>query len=379
VCVAVRYPQRIQKMGRAMVRPVLVALPVIATLLAYPVWMLAAGPQHSTARTYPVENPYTNDLLSFFVPGPLQHVSLGMRALGDSLMSGPYATRFGPLLIGSNPDEFGGYIGVLVLVLVGVLVWRARRSSRMQLASALFLVAAVLSLGPYLIIDARSTHLPLPFLLLAHIPLVEDVLPARFSLEVIGCLAAMIAFGLDDMHNHRPRPKWLTSRIFAGALVGALVVTQLPQWPYSTKQGSTLPTALRTTFPASDPVTITFPYLTYTFPQPMEWQMDSGYAFRLLGGYAHTPNGTDPSPMSPPGLQRFLTWQGFIGNHGPPLPVGPALVSITRTTLSKYGVGMVIVYRSESGSGPVIKLFNEALGPPNFSTGQFSMWANWHK
>lgn len=379
VCVAVRYPQRIQKMGRAMVRPVLVALPVIAALLAYPAWMLVAGPQHSTARAYPVENPYTNDLLSFFVPGPLQHVSLGMRALGDSLMAGPYATRFGPLLIGSNPDEFGGYIGALVLVLVGVLVWRARRSSRMQLASALFLVAAVLSLGPYLIIDARSTHLPLPFLPLAHIPLVEDVLPARFSLEVIGCLAAMIAFGLDDMHNHRPRPKWLTSRVFAGAPVGALVVTQLPQWPYSTKQGSTMPTALRTTIPASDPVTITFPYLTYAFLQPMEWQMDSGYAFRLLGGYAHTPNGTGPSLMSPPGLQRFLTWQAFIGNHGPPLPLGPALVSVTRTTLSKYDVGMVIVYRSESGSGPVIKLFNEALGPPNFSTGQFSMWANWHK
>ena len=106
-----------------------------------------------------------------------------------------------------------------------------------------------------------STHLPLPFLLLAHLPLVGVVLPSRFSLEVFVCLAAVIAFGLDDMHHHRPRPKWLTSRVFAGALVAALVVTQLPQWPYSTKQESTLPTALRTAIPAGDPVTITYPYL----------------------------------------------------------------------------------------------------------------------
>ena len=77
-----------------MVRPALVALPVIAALLAYPVWMLTAGPQHSTTLAYPVENPYTNDLLSFFVPGPLQMVSFGMRSLGYRLMAGPNPVKF---------------------------------------------------------------------------------------------------------------------------------------------------------------------------------------------------------------------------------------------------------------------------------------------
>ena len=42
--------------------------------------------------------------------------------------------------------------------------------------------------------------------------------PSRFSLEVFGCLAAMIAFGLDDMHRRRPKPKFLTSRVFAVTL-----------------------------------------------------------------------------------------------------------------------------------------------------------------
>ncbi len=380
VCTALRYPSRIQEMGRAMIRPLLIAVPVLVALLAYPVWMLVAGPQHSTARTYSVQNPYRNDLLDFFVPGPLQHVSFGLRSLGNRLMAGPNPVRFGSFLGGSNPDEFDAYIGVLVLALAGFLVWRSRRTPRVQLASVLLLVAAVLSLGPYLVVDARATHLPLPFLLLAHIPLVENVLPSRFSLEVFGFLAAIIAFGLDDMHRRRPRPTWLTSRVFAGALVAAFVVTQLPQWPYSTKQDSSLPATLRAAIPAGDPVTITFPYPTYGFTQPMEWQMDSGYPFRLLGGYAHVkgPNGgsvTAPSLMSPPGLQRFITAQAFLPLYGPPPPLGPALVSVTRATLSKYDVSMVIVDRSDYGSGPVMKLFIEALGQPNISSGGFSLWS----
>ncbi|MGH9079291.1 MAG: hypothetical protein ACRDYE_04270 [Acidimicrobiales bacterium] len=412
VCVALRYPRRIQALGRAMVQPVVVALPVIAALLAYPVWMLVAGPQHATTPASPVQNPYRNDLLSFFVPGPLQKVSLGMGSLGNRLMAGPNPGSFFGVSVGSNPAEFDGYVGVVVLALAGFLVWRSRRSPRMQLASVLFLVAAVLSLGSYLVIDARPTHIPLPFFLLAHVPLVGVVLPSRFSLEVFMCLAAMIAFGLDDMHHHLPRPQWLTSRVFAGALVAALVVAQLPQWPYSTKpvltlwpittkQESALPTALRAAIPAGDPVTITYPYLRAFTPQPMEWQMDSGYTFRLLGGYAHVRNAngdfvTDPSVMSPPGLQHFLEIQAIVGVETQAIvgalrlrladdsriasrPLSPGLVSTTLTALSNYDVGMVIVDRSAVGSGPVIKLFDEALGRPEISAGQFSMWANWHK
>jgi hypothetical protein len=399
VCVALRHPQGIQEMGRAMARPVLVALPVIAALLAYPVWMLVAGPQHTTGSVNAAENPFNNDLLSFLVPGPLQKLSLGMRSLGNHLMVGPHPIEVFGIPVGGNAVEFDAYIGVLVLAFAGFLVWRSRRSPRMQLASVLFLVGGLLSLGPYLVIDARSTHIPLPSLVLAHIPLVQNILPSRFSLEVFGCLAAVIAFGLDDMQHDRPRPTWLTSRVYAAALLVALVVTQLPVWPYSseqilekwpisTMQETSLPAALRTAVPAGDPVTITYPYLDDLTPQPMEWQMDSGYPFRLLGGYAHVrgANGesvTAPTVLSPPGLQTFLvgqaTWCGAASAAGR-LPlrcirVSPELVPITRTTLYKYDVGMVIVDRSARGSRAVTTLFQTALGPPTISTGQFSMWS----
>jgi hypothetical protein len=381
VCVALRYPRRISEFARAMGRPLLVAVPLVVALLAYPVWMLTAGPQHATSAANPVLNPYHNDLLDFFVPGPLQHLSFGMRSLGNHLMLGQFPAGY--VSTASNPVEFNGFIGVAVLALSGFLVWRSRRSPRMQLVALLFLGTAVLSLGPYLVVDARATDLQLPFLALTHLPFVENVLPVRFSLEMFGCLAAIVAFGLDDMQRVRPRPTWLTSPVLAGAFLVALVVTQLPQWPNFTPEPvSTLPTALRAAIPAGDPVAITYPYsTTFVVPtdQPMGWQMQSGYPFRLLGGYAHVTdrhgdNLIVPPIMSPSGLQEFLT--GF-NLYGRPVTLSPKLVATTLATVSKYDIRLVIVDRSEPGSGPIVKLFNEALGPPTVSSGQFSLWANW--
>jgi hypothetical protein len=83
--------------------------------------------------------------------------------------------------------------------------------------------------------------------------------------------------------------------------------------------------------------------------------------------------------MNPPGLQQFLAGQSGLSPYGAPLPVSPELVSLTRTTLSKYDIRLVIVDRSESGSGPVMKLFDDALGPPEVTSDQFSLWAHWHQ
>ena len=82
--------------------------------------------------------------------------------------------------------------------------------------------------------------------------------------------------------------------------------------------------------------------------------------------------------MSPPNLQQFLAGQDPPSSYGVPLPVSPGLVSATRTAILRYNVRLVIVDRSEAGSGAVMKMFNDALGPPKVSAGQFSLWADWH-
>ena len=133
---------------------------------------------------------------------------------------------------------------------------------------------------------------------------------------------------------------------------------------------------------------ITYPYNTLLTVQPMLWQAEDGFDFRLLGGYAYHPDSSGhallwPNIMSPPGLQEFLagsTSPGPAEIHyfGPELPVSPKLVATTRTALSDYHVRLVIVDRSMNGSGPVVELFKDALGPPILSAGRFSLWADWH-
>ena len=215
------------------------------------------------------------------------------------------------------------------------------------------------------------------------------------------CLAAMIAFGLDDMRATRVRDHQHTSRrqpriqergaiIVTGVALVVLVATQLPQWPYVKPLAPVLPTSIRRVIPAGDPVAITYPYADGSLvTQPLLWQADDGYRFRLTGGYSFHP---DPSgggwdytdPMSPFGLQRFLFIQQNSCSPENPfrvpggcgtIPLTPDLVATARTTLSKYDVRLVIVDRSTVGSGPVMKLFSEALGPPKLSSGHFSLWS----
>jgi hypothetical protein len=80
--------------------------------------------------------------------------------------------------------------------------------------------------------------------------------------------------------------------------------------------------------------------------------------------------------MTPPNLQQFLASQEGIFAYGPSLPISPELVMATRTAMARYHVRLVIVDRSVSGSAPVVKLFDDALGPPKVSAGLFSLWSN---
>lgn len=386
--VAIRRPALARELARPVASTALIAGFVTLVLLAYPVWMLVAGPQHVPTPPHIPNNPYDeNDLLNFFVPGPSQGISFGMRSLGDRVVD--------RLITGEN-----SYIGIPVVLVVGYLVYRFRRVPRVQLTSALLLLSALFTLGPHLVVDGHSTHFPLPFLILNHIPLFNSIVPPRMAFGVDTCLAALIAFSLDEVRrderrtslHHGPRRRWATPALRSGPVaVTALVVlavTLLPQWPYATTRAATLPTQIRQAVPAGNPVAVTYPYATYFHVQPMVWQVNDDFGFRLLGGYGvHPwPQSADPSgyigfnrpvepvPMNPEGLQRFLANQEGVTLYGPKPPLNSTLVDVTRATLSKYNVKVVIVDRSAGGSRPVVQLFQMALGLPTATSGSFVLW-----
>jgi hypothetical protein len=397
-CVAARHASTFKSTACALARPVATAFGLSAVLLAYPVWMMLAGPQHFLGTAWPTSNPYHNDLLSFVAHGPLQRISLGI------------PSAWGGEIAGSS-TEAGGYVGVPMLILAAYLAWRSRRSPRMQLATALLFSAALLSLGPYLSVHGTKTSIPLPFLVLDHLPILDNILPSRISFGIDGCLGAVIAFGLDDMRrdsfhdpadtsHRRDRAETRTATLLAGLVLATLVITQIPEWPYATNPINELPITLQRAIPPGDPVAITYPYNEFPYAQSTEWQAEVGFRFRDVGGYAYHPSSVPiapkwwrfntatpigggtllPNPMKPPALQTFLVQQQapFL-NTASVSTVARELVPTTRKFFSNYNIQLVIVDRSVEGSAAVIELFRDVLGPPTVSSGTFCLWTDRHE
>jgi hypothetical protein len=381
-----RHPAGANEVIRRLAVPGAIGMGLAAVLLAYPIWMIVAGPQHYTGAPQGTTNPYFNDLLSFVAPGPLQHLSFGLRGLGQRLIAG-------------DAFETNGYLGIPVLVAAGLLAWRSRRRSRTQLALLCGLTSGVLSLGPHLSVAGHGTSVPLPFLLLTHVPLVDNILPGRFSLVTAASIAALLAFGLDDLRRS-PSPvigeygasgRQVSRRTLAqhraraglAALVVlvALVVTQLPRWPYATQTVASLPSGISHAIPPGDPIALTYPYAQEGAAAAMSWQLTDGFRFRLLGGYAEHPDVIDtfyvfPARMHPGALQRFLANQEGFTLYGPAPALDQSLVDSTRATLAAYDVRLVIVDRATHGSAPAMRLFTAALGPPQRVSGNFALWAS---
>jgi hypothetical protein len=342
-------------------------------------------------------NPFHNDLLSFVISGPLQRISLGTQA-----------SSTGSLSI-TNPIEAGGYVGLPVLIAAGFFAWRSRHSARMQLSLAVLASSALLSLGPFLYFHGRTTHIPLPFWIIGHLPLVDNLLPVRISFEVSAFVAAMLAFGLDDLRrapraklrfDDKDRSQWraLRAGIATCVVLAVLLVTQLPRWPSGSSVAGqswwfaafgpapveSLPSDLSQMIPGGDPVAITYPY-AYGHPstRPLLWQAQAGYKFRLLGGYAFHPDPKGkstglPNALEPDALQTYLASKEvgifFKDLRLPNMPDNPDLVSTTRITISRYQVRLIIVDRGEVGAADVMVLFRRVLGPPALSAGVFTMW-----
>jgi hypothetical protein len=375
VLVAVLSPRAVPELLRRAARPMGIAAIIVSCLLAYPIWMLTSGSQHVKGAPFPASNPFHSDLLSFVVPSLLQRVSFGLRSI--------------PIRNPPHPVEAGAYIGIPLLVISAFLAYRSRRSRRMQLAVAILLGSALLSLGPRLTVAGHLTKIPLPFAVFDHLPLLSSILPTRITFEENLALAALLAFGLDDMRrpflrlHQRPRHSLRVvrrrSQAFALLTVVVLLVTQFPQWPNGPGTAEALPIAIRQAIPPGDPVVLTYPFATGPYPQPMVWQMVDGFKFQLLGGYGYHPgaNGAprlNPNQMDPAGLQEFLTTQQGPSPDGPPQRVGPALVATTKVTMAKYDIKAIVVDRSIVGSAPVVTLFEDTLGPPGVTSGEFLLW-----
>jgi hypothetical protein len=89
-----------------------------------------------------------------------------------------------------NLSEDGGYMGLALLAVLGLAWRRAQRSQDevTRLVAIIGAAAGVLALGPWLRVGGVDTHVPLPDIVLAHLPILQDALPQRLTLYL--CIAA---------------------------------------------------------------------------------------------------------------------------------------------------------------------------------------------
>ena len=203
---------------RAALGPFLRGLAVTAVvafvLLAYPLWLHFLGPQGFSGTGFDLRI-HSEDMLAYLAFP--QRSLAGVAGLGTSLAP--------------NPTEENSFLGVPLLLLAVVclaLLWRHAGPGRRATLRALAVTAVVftvLSWGPRAKIGGEITDFPLPYALLAHLPVFDAALPARLALVVTTVIGIVLAFAVDHLlaRSRQPAtvpPGWMVA--FALALLPLL-------------------------------------------------------------------------------------------------------------------------------------------------------------
>ncbi|MEO7912999.1 MAG: 6-pyruvoyl-tetrahydropterin synthase-related protein [Roseiflexaceae bacterium] len=169
---------------------------------------------------------------------------------------------------GAAPWDWGVQIDVnrrfyLGAVALGLAIFGALRCSAARRWGAVALATGVLALGPTLRLNGQSTGVPLPYRLIANLPLIRlSRQPDRFDVLVTLALAIMVAYGarelLDSKHlsafaHVRPRLKRILPTALLTSVLAALLLLDYLVAPMLTRKPA-IPTFLAS-LPHTDPST----------------------------------------------------------------------------------------------------------------------------
>jgi hypothetical protein len=239
-------------------------------LLAFPTWLQLFGADHVvTPGALHGTDIYVTDPTNFVVPTVAQLISPQVATNVSSHFSG-------------NASEWDAYLGIPLILLLVLATVRFWKMPAIRTAALLAMIVAVLSLGPHLNVQKHVLlAVPLPWWIPAHIPVLDDILPNRLMVYVYLAAAIIVAFSL--------RLLWVLRRSPLLSVAVAVVVL-LPLAPTLPAPAThiTTPAVFASSIPApitaSDNVLFE-PLPTSDYSHAMGWQVSSGFAFRLIGGY----------------------------------------------------------------------------------------------
>ena len=176
----------------------------------------------------------------------------------------------------SNAAEQGAYLGLPFLVLFALAVLSPPRRRPRVVLGGVFLVAAVLSLGPRVKVAGTVVGIA-PWDGIARLPVLGSALPIRLTLYCT--LAAALGVGL-ALADRRTAFRW--------ALAAAGVVMTLPNpslglWSSSVPRPAFFDQPAFRTHVRADDTLLVLPYGPAGWS--MLWHAESEFSFRLVGGH----------------------------------------------------------------------------------------------
>jgi hypothetical protein len=330
-------------------------LGVFLVLAGFPLAVQFFGPQQVHGRVQ-ATTVFSTDLLNVILPTPYQ--LLAPRAVTDlsSHFSGLY-------------HEATGYIGLPLLLVLAWFVATRRRDPRVLVAAVMGLLLLVLSFGPELYIGGASTHVPMPWLPIGNLPVIEHVLAGRLTLFMWLCVAALVAMSIDHAATLDRRTAGASLAAVAVGLVFVLPAparsstTEVPPFFTSwTKQGI-----------ADDAVILFAPWFTNgAGADPMLWASFAEARPRIYEGYVYVPD-AEGRPRYGPAPGRLGQLMIEVQDHGTSPVLSEADRAGAAQELTEAGISVVIVGPT-SHREQMVGLFTDLFGQPPEETGGVQLW-----
>lgn len=281
----------------------------VAALSPYFYYMFALGYEHGAIYSPLL---YSTDLVNLLVP-------TAMTELGQLPALQAISGRFLGTIY-----EAGGYVGIPLALVAAAFARRNWNERWARLLVIFLLTAMIFSFGPFLLVGGRVT-LPLPGAALMLLPLVGKALPARFMLYGFLALALMTTIWLATSRSSS------AVRVLAALIVGASILPNLSagSWITLVDLPSFFKDKLYTKYIKYHENIVILPY--GIGGNSMLWQLESGWHFRMAGGY-----------LGPP-PREFRGWPVIDAFYSLETVALPAAGDQLRAFLGAHQVGAVLV------------------------------------
>ncbi|MFZ0664406.1 MAG: hypothetical protein WAM97_01530, partial [Acidimicrobiales bacterium] len=352
---------RVIARARTMTATVGWALLTFIVICFLPLILLFEGADHYVGPAQLGLGQLRSDLFSLIDPTILQLIHPGV-------LTAPYG----------DVAEAGLYLGLPLLVFLGIAFWKLRSKPVVKGLGALAVVAWVLTLGPRLTIAEHSTSIPLPFAAIARLPLMDNLLPSRLSVFVFLFSAPLLALGLDRLHSviGRNTGSALKAAGIVSAVVALLFIPLIPSWPYGAGNvtvPSFFTSAAERQIPPGSTV-ITYPFPIGVSALPMTWQAVDAMRYKLVGGYIITPQADGRATFygSVSDISG-LSFYAFNGEQSLPR-LKPNVLRGIKLDLEVYGVDTIIVANSGHNPGYMERAYAAALKEPGHDYDGTYVW-----